>query len=63
MEGITGVVHFKQVLPEKEEYKQARELMLGDVNAGAWFGAELKNAGYDGIILKGKSAKPVYIYM
>ena len=33
----------------------------GDANAGAWFGAELKNAGYDGIILKGKSAKPVYI--
>lgn len=35
----------------------------GDANAGAWFGAELKSAGYDGIILKGKSAKPVYIYI
>ena len=35
----------------------------GDANAGAWFGAELKNAGYNGIILKGKSAKPVYIYI
>jgi len=35
----------------------------GDANAGAWFGAELKNSGYDGIILKGKSAKPVYIYI
>ena len=35
----------------------------GDANASAWFGAELKNAGYDGIILKGKSAKPVYIYI
>jgi aldehyde:ferredoxin oxidoreductase len=35
----------------------------GDANAGSWFGAELKNAGYDGIILKGKSAKPVYIYI
>ena len=33
MEGITGVVHFEQVLPEKEEYKRARELMVGDVNA------------------------------
>jgi len=33
MEGITGVVHSDQVLPEKEEYKQARELMVGDVNA------------------------------
>jgi aldehyde:ferredoxin oxidoreductase len=35
----------------------------GDANASAWFGAELKNAGYDGIVLKGKSAKPVYIYV
>jgi aldehyde:ferredoxin oxidoreductase len=35
----------------------------GDANASAWFGAELRNAGYDGIILKGKSAKPVYIYI
>jgi aldehyde:ferredoxin oxidoreductase len=34
-----------------------------DANAGAWFGAEFKNAGYDGIILKGKSKKPVYIYI
>ena len=35
----------------------------GDANAGAWFGAEFKNAGYDGVILKGQSAKPVYIYI
>ena len=34
-----------------------------DANAGAWFGAELKNAGYDGIILQGQSARPVYIYI
>jgi aldehyde:ferredoxin oxidoreductase len=35
----------------------------GDANAGAWFGAELKNAGYDGVILRGKSVKPVYVYV
>ena len=35
----------------------------GDANAGAFFGAELKNAGYDGIILKGQSPKPVYLYI
>ncbi len=35
----------------------------GDANCGGWFGAELKNSGYDGIILKGISAKPVYIYI
>ncbi|MDD3427795.1 MAG: M55 family metallopeptidase [Caldisericia bacterium] len=33
MEGITGVVHFEQVCPGKEEYKHARELMVGDINA------------------------------
>lgn len=33
MEGITGVIHSDQVRPENEEYKQARELMVGDVNA------------------------------
>ena len=33
MEGITGIVHFNQVLPGKEDYKQSRELMVGDVNA------------------------------
>ncbi|TRZ93475.1 MAG: aldehyde ferredoxin oxidoreductase [Dehalococcoidia bacterium] len=35
----------------------------GDANCGAFFGADLKNTGYDGIILKGQSAKPVYIYI
>jgi aldehyde:ferredoxin oxidoreductase len=35
----------------------------GDANAGGFFGAELKSAGYDGIILKGRSQKPVYLYI
>ena len=35
----------------------------GDANCGAVFGAELKMAGYDGLILKGKSDKPVYLYI
>ena len=35
----------------------------GDANGSGWFGAELKNAGYDGVILKGISPKPVYIYI
>jgi aldehyde:ferredoxin oxidoreductase len=35
----------------------------GDANAGAMFGAALKNAGYDGIILKGQSDAPVYLYI
>jgi aldehyde:ferredoxin oxidoreductase len=34
-----------------------------DANAGGFFGAELKSAGYDGIILQGRSEKPVYLYI
>jgi len=35
----------------------------GDANGAAHFGSELRFAGYDGIILKGKSDKPVYLYI
>lgn len=35
----------------------------GDSNAGGFFGAEFKNAGYDGVILKGQSDKPAYLYI
>src|SRR4030042_3956050 len=35
----------------------------GDANAGAVFGAELRNAGLDGIILKGQSKRPIYLYI
>ncbi|MFZ7120210.1 MAG: aldehyde ferredoxin oxidoreductase family protein [Eubacteriaceae bacterium] len=34
-----------------------------DSYAGGHFAAELKFAGYDGIIIEGKSEKPVYIYI
>lgn len=30
---------------------------------GGWFGAELKYAGYDGLILEGKAARPSYIWI
>ncbi|MGE5676949.1 MAG: aldehyde ferredoxin oxidoreductase family protein, partial [Pseudomonadota bacterium] len=32
-------------------------------NSGGYWGAELKNAGLDGIIFEGKSDKPVYLYI
>ncbi|MHC1590181.1 MAG: aldehyde ferredoxin oxidoreductase family protein [Candidatus Hecatellaceae archaeon] len=37
--------------------------IYGNSNAGAHWGPELKYAGYDGIIIKGKSSKPVYLYV
>ena len=34
---------------------------IGDSQAGGFFPAELKFAGYDGIVLHGRSPKPVYL--
>lgn len=34
---------------------------IGDSQGGGFFPAELKFAGFDGIVVKGKSAKPVYL--
>ena len=36
---------------------------LGDSNAGGFFGAGLKYAGYDGIIIEGKAESPVYLWI
>ncbi len=33
----------------------------GESNCGGYFGPELKKAGYDGIIIKGTSEKPIYL--
>lgn len=35
----------------------------GDSNTGGYFGAYLKFAGYDGIVITGKAANPVYLYI
>ncbi|MDP2856595.1 MAG: aldehyde ferredoxin oxidoreductase C-terminal domain-containing protein [Bacillota bacterium] len=37
--------------------------ILGDSNAGGHFGAEIKYAGYDQVIVEGKAEKPVYIFI
>jgi len=37
--------------------------ILGDGNAGGFFGSSLKWAGYDMIIIHGKSRKPVYLFI
>jgi len=36
---------------------------LGEANAGGFWGAELKFAGYDLIVVSGRAAKPVYLYV
>ena len=35
----------------------------GDANCGGYWGSALKMAGYDGILIKGISEKPVYLYI
>src|SRR5512138_3013086 len=36
---------------------------IGDSQAGGFFPAELKFAGFDGIVIKGKSPAPVYLWI
>jgi len=36
---------------------------IGESKAHGFFGGELKRAGYDGIIIKGKAEKPVYLWI
>ncbi|MFC2041848.1 aldehyde ferredoxin oxidoreductase N-terminal domain-containing protein, partial [Chloroflexota bacterium] len=35
----------------------------GDAEVGGYWGAELKHAGYDAIIIEGKAASPVYLWI
>ena len=42
-------------------FKSPLTNILYDSTAGGYFGPELKFAGYDGIIVEGKSPKPVYL--
>jgi len=37
--------------------------LLGESNVGGFVGAELRHAGYDGIILVGQSSAPVWLYV
>ena len=37
--------------------------VLGDSNAGGFFGAELKYAGVDQVIITGKSPRPIYLFI
>ncbi len=36
---------------------------LGDSQGGGFWGAELKKAGFDAIVIKGKAANPVYLWI
>ena len=36
---------------------------FGEADVGGFFGAELKRAGYDAVVVKGKAASPVYLWI
>lgn len=36
---------------------------IGDAQAGGFFPAEMKNAGFDGVVFLGKAEKPVYLWL
>ena len=36
---------------------------IGDSQCGGFFPAQMKYAGYDGIVLRGRSPKPVYLWI
>jgi aldehyde:ferredoxin oxidoreductase len=38
-------------------------LGIGDSQSGGFFPAELKFAGYDGIVIRGKASRPVYLWI
>ncbi|MBR1496477.1 MAG: hypothetical protein IJ617_02495 [Oscillospiraceae bacterium] len=44
-------------------YNAVAKRLIGAANSGGHFGAELKYAGYDGIIFEGQSDRPVYLYV
>ena len=37
--------------------------ILGDGNGGGFFGVELKRAGYDAVIIRGRASAPVYLWI
>lgn len=48
-------------VPQKSRYAHASTLSFS--NMGGFFGPELRFAGYDGLVITGKTASPVYLYI
>ncbi|MBI4393898.1 MAG: aldehyde ferredoxin oxidoreductase family protein [Euryarchaeota archaeon] len=43
--------------------KSPETFILGDGNIGGFFGAEMRSAGFDHLIVKGKAERPTYLYI
>lgn len=64
---ITTSVLTGTMIPGSARHTMAAKSPLsdgfGESEAGGFWGPELKFAGYDGLIIEGKSVKPTYIYI
>ena len=61
---FTGVATGAPISGQSRLYANAKSPIsggIGDSQSGGFFPAELKFAGFDGIVVKGKSPKPVYL--
>ena len=63
---FTGILTGTPILGQSRLTSVARSPLtnaIGDARGGGFFPAELKLAGYDGIVVRGKSPKPVYLWI
>lgn len=58
---MTMVTKSPMTRPKKSNHQHASTVSYS--NIGGFIGAEIKYAGYDGIVVLGKSEKPVYLYI
>lgn len=59
--GTPAVACSRWIMAAKSPYLYPEQFGFG--NAGGFFGAAIKKAGYDGILITGKSRHPVYLYI
>jgi len=57
--GTTGITANRYIVVAKSP----KTGTFGDANSGGSFGPTMKNAGFDGVIVKGISPKPVYLLL
>jgi len=57
--GVFGAVRHEITTRSPEQVPEG----FGNVGSGGTFGPQMKYAGYDHIVIKGKAKKPIYIYI
>lgn len=61
--GVTTGVNFSGNSRVVVTAKSPLTGMIGDSQSGGFWPAELKNAGYDAVIVRGRASKPVYLWI